>query len=156
MLTHFCPSHFRTEECEIQSADADKCQYARLDIVTIGGSEIFDDAIESSVNDILDDDAEFDNALLEDGIVDVRIRTMTDSVPRTVLETKDEPEGGSSATAAVISAAAAGLIVLAVLAVRRKRPQEAYVKVDASNEPPEEIETDNHSHTFGSSMGDAI
>lgn len=102
------------------------------------GTEVAE-PMEDSVQIIVDDNQSFDDELMAEGIVDVRIRRDIDT-PRGI-EAGDDPDR-SPATTAIVSVAAAGAIVLAAVAFRRSTRKEVPVGNEDEAAPDAESNTE--------------
>lgn len=121
--------------CNVESDLADQCRFARLDIQVSGGNgQDVAALIEASVQNILEDSTEFDDQLITDGIVDVRLRDDSSAAPIAALTSGGAtPPPGSPATTAVVTIAATAAIVLFALAFKRSRQKGGYDNLDAKD-----------------------
>lgn len=134
--------------CIAQSTTANKCHYAQAVISVFGGEgQDIQSIIKASVETILNDDKAFDDQLLLDGIVDVRLRDETPENRAELTPNVASPPSGSPATAAVVTVAAAGAIVLAALALRRSRRKGGYDNLDEDKAGSVGSTDGGHSHT---------
>lgn len=132
--------------CTVRSDRADRCRLARADI-SVSGNQEQDIAvpITDSVQTILIDDEAFDNGLMANGIVDVRLRGDITTSPKAALQASGGTSPtGSPATTAVVTIAATGAIVLAALGLKRSGQKTGYDNLDDGKES---ILEDSHADT---------
>lgn len=122
--------------CTIVSELASMCHHARAEIIVATTKDtLVAEPMQSSVQLIVDDHEGFDEELLAEGIVDVRIRSDIDLTRSTGGSGDDSPR--SPVTAAVVSVAAGGAIVLAALAFRRSKRKEVPVAGQDDGDAPD-------------------
>lgn len=134
--------------CAVQSPLADRCDIARADIIVSSEADesLVRTTMKESTENILEYDKIFDDELLLEGVIDVRVAGNAQVTPNGARGNEDRVSSGSPATTAVISVASVGALLLALVAARRRGPKD-YADFDAVKENSAFFESDHASYT---------